>query len=669
MGLFKKPVSLKIFANVFAMLFLLYFTTPFSTQAQFVPKDQQNSQATSKDSLLSYKWGKISEAEKQIETCSFDPNASALVLYEKGVLRITRLGGVQTKIHRRIKILNKNGKDQADVVIKLFAPIGFKPISGLRAQTINTDSSAKTTIYSVKADAIYKNRINDRYLEVRFTFPNADVGSIIEFSYTKHSENYLFPDGWYFQDQIPILRSDFKVITSKEFEYNVLYQGNNITSKYGSQFEGNLWVLENIPSFKEEAFVWNFQDYIDRIRLQLAGYVDTYGHFNSSIESWESIFVNYLENENVKEYQKKRGMFKKILSKINLDDLKGIKKAQAIYDYVRLHVLWNKSYGIIPSLNIKGVIDKIPSSGVDINLLLSGLLNAAGIKAYPAIISTKSNGKVFKGSPFLSQLNHVICLATVNKKEIFMDATDPLCPFYLLPVEDLNESAFVLNPKDLHWKEIKISNTNLQITSLNLILEENEAESLSSKGNLICDYIGYYGLKSRSDFKIQGEENFKMDFIKADQAEIQSLKIENLNDLEKNFRINFELEMSYPSAGDLVYLYPLIIKKFQNNPFNEKERNFPVDFGFPVADNYYINYQVPDNYEVVETPEAIRMKIPGNGGQFSYSVEMSDNRIQTRFQLKLLKSFFSVEEYHDLRELFTQFIAKIHAPLVLRKKP
>ncbi|MEO1653535.1 MAG: DUF3857 domain-containing protein, partial [Bacteroidota bacterium] len=242
---------------LFAFVIFTHLIFSSLSLAQYVPKEDRTKGApTQLDSInrVKYAWGKISEAEKNLDSCAFDPDAPAIVLYEKGILRITKFGGVRTKLHRRIKILNENGKDQADIVINLFAPEGFMPISGLKAHTINTDENGDTTLHQIEKKDFYYSRKSDQYLEVRFTFPNVEVGSIIEYSYNKYSRDFLFPEGWYFQDQIPMLRSEFEILLSNDFEYNVLYQGETITNKYDKNYSGNVWILEDIPAFKDEPF-------------------------------------------------------------------------------------------------------------------------------------------------------------------------------------------------------------------------------------------------------------------------------------------------------------------------------------------------------------------------------------------------------------------------------
>ncbi|MEO1653536.1 MAG: hypothetical protein AAFU64_08330, partial [Bacteroidota bacterium] len=376
-----------------------------------------------------------------------------------------------------------------------------------------------------------------------------------------------------------------------------------------------------------------------------------------------------LDAKPIKEYQRKKGFFKNMLATISLEGKQGKKKVQAIYDYVRKNTQWNESYGLFPKIKIEEVLEKQPASGVAINLLLCGLLKEAGFEAYPAVISTKSHGQVYKPSPLVQQLNHVICLVVLERKKIFLDAIDPLCPYYLLPPEDLNESAFILEPKYLRWENINIPRANLQSTTLNLALRENESGQLVSQGNLISDFIGYYALTYRSKYIDQGKGNFSKAFFQAGQADVLDLKVNHLKELNQNFRTNFEIQMSHPASGDLVYLYPLVLQKFQDNPFNEADRSFPVDFTFPMTDKYYLNYDIPAEYEVLEIPAPVRLVTPGNGGVFIYNAEVTDKKLHIQFQFQIQKPIFSPEEYQHLKALFSELIAKINEPIVIKKKP
>lgn len=58
------------------------------------------------------KWGKVTQEEVDYSQVSFAPEAGAVILYEEGKTRIEN--SFETKVYRRIKILNEKGLEAAN---------------------------------------------------------------------------------------------------------------------------------------------------------------------------------------------------------------------------------------------------------------------------------------------------------------------------------------------------------------------------------------------------------------------------------------------------------------------------------------------------------------------------------------------------------------------------
>lgn len=57
-------------------------------------------------------WGKVTQEEVDYSQVSFAPEAGAVILYEEGKTRIEN--SFETKVYRRIKILNEKGLEAAN---------------------------------------------------------------------------------------------------------------------------------------------------------------------------------------------------------------------------------------------------------------------------------------------------------------------------------------------------------------------------------------------------------------------------------------------------------------------------------------------------------------------------------------------------------------------------
>ena len=130
------------------------------------------------------KWGKVSKEVLQMESIPEDPDADAIILFDRGDLEIDHFEVNFTR-HRRIKILTKAGVDDyADVDVPFWHE---DKIRKLEAQTFLPDGSKiklnKRDIQETKSTN-YKRKI--------FAIPGVVPGAVIEYRYTRRSKHLYF---------------------------------------------------------------------------------------------------------------------------------------------------------------------------------------------------------------------------------------------------------------------------------------------------------------------------------------------------------------------------------------------------------------------------------------------------------------------------------------------
>jgi hypothetical protein len=67
-------------------------------------------------------------------------------------------------------------------------------------------------------------------------------------------------------------------------------------------------------------------------------------------------------------------------------------------------------------------------------------------------------------------------------------------------------------------------------------------------------------------------------------------------------------------------------------------------------------------------PKNVLLKLPGNAAKYAYSIVRSGNGISLTSNLQINNSLFTQEDYPNLREFFTQVVAKQAEQIVLKKK-
>jgi hypothetical protein len=119
--------------------------------------------------------------------------------------------------------------------------------------------------------------------------------------------------------------------------------------------------------------------------------------------------------------------------------------------------------------------------------------------------------------------------------------------------------------------------------------------------------------------------------------------------------------------NDKIYLSPLLFLTPNKNPFNQEEREYPVDFGYPFESKIYINIEIPQGYKIEYLPKNSKLSTGDNIGAFSYIIESSTNKIQLIITKTINKAIVSDDFYEVLKEFYQGMIDKQNEKIVLKK--
>lgn len=159
---------------------------------------------------LSTKYGKITTDELKMTSCSLDSTANAVVIYKKGKTQYEYKDGFRIKheIETKIKILTHEGTSYANVIIPYYnesSVNGMKEnVSQIEGYAFNLENG-KIVKTKLEKDFITKERINDKYMQVKFSIPNVKAGTVIEYKYEYLSDFYHLLEDWEMQQDIPVL--------------------------------------------------------------------------------------------------------------------------------------------------------------------------------------------------------------------------------------------------------------------------------------------------------------------------------------------------------------------------------------------------------------------------------------------------------------------------------
>jgi len=650
------------------------------------------------------KFGKVSKEELTMKYYEPDSSVNAVVLYDKGKTYFQFDNNIQSfkyffERHVRIKIFKKDGFNQSNFEIPLYqSGTSKEEIGNIKGKTFNL---VEGDITKTKLDkkSIFKEETSKNWRTVKVAFPAVKEGSIIDFVYTISSEFLWNLQSWQFQYKIPVAYSEYSAIIPEFFNYHRTQKGYdniNLTEesemrtenftiqwkslpKSGGQVDKGSykidskstfwkWKAHTIPAFTDEAYMTTYKDFISILNFELNYTKSIDGIVHSYTNSWDDISTKLIESEHFgKQFKENKNI--KEQSSIVCQGLSTKKeKMDAIYKYVQNNFKWNTYNSIYTSEKLSKILKEKKGNSSDINLLLMSMLRVQSICSNPVILSTRAHGKVFPTHPTITAFNYVIIEAKIGDNAYYLDATSDITPIGLIPKRCLNGyGRQIFSGKS---EEVKIEaigkDTKIIMYSAEISVDGNINAKVSEM------HKGYAGVNYRNRIINSGG---KEDYIKkvnenSSSEEYSEIKIDNIEEIDKPLKFSYNISTSdnIIFAGDMIYLLPLLNEKISENPFKLEDRQYPVDYAYPISKKIIMQYIIPEGYVIDEIPKSTRFSLPEKSAQFQYSISVVGNKIQVISNFKINKTVFQYDSYKALRHFYNLVIAKQKEQIIFKKK-
>jgi hypothetical protein len=442
-------------------------------------------------------FGFVSNVDFSFDEYEKDNEADALVIYDKGKSTFFYdINNFNISFERstRIKILKESGKKYSEIMIPFYRDDNIiENIVNIKAYTYNmVDGQIERTQLDI--EQVYEEKYSKFTFVKKFAMPNVKAGSVIEYSYELITPYQFHLPDWEFQREIPTVYSEYTVQMIPFYQYQWRLQGadsfdkhqtyEDMVQKYADSYNYNdmvsLFVMKDIPAFKDESFITSKNDYIIKLDFQLAKIIPTTGRSIDVITTWEKLVDDLLKEDRFGKYLKESsGKFKSLVK----DENPGSMKEKERFDFIMNHIKYNYNLKGFNSKysnqTVKEFLNEKHGNSAAKNLFLCGALNAFDIEAYPVILSTRDHGKIVVDYPFEQAFNYVIVYAKVNEKWGLYDVTDSFCPNDQIPVTCINEIGLLVKKGDVSW--VKISPKNISIIEEKYLIslkQDNEVLNL-----------------------------------------------------------------------------------------------------------------------------------------------------------------------------------------------
>ncbi len=623
----------------------------------------------------SLKMGEISQEEFDLNEISYEPGASAAYLASFGDSRIFN-GTLETLYFHRVKILTEAGKEYADVRIRYYSGTGnVENLSGIKAQITNLEGG-KPVVTKLDKDDFFDVDLGDGLKELRISFPNAQVGSILEYSYKKGDKNIEFLDGWTFQRSVPVLFSKYQIKIPEHLEYKTIGQGANLFSKSErtSEYGTFSWTLRDLYSLKEEPYMKNYRDYMDRVEFQLSRYMSGSGSSYSGGPEWTDFLNNWekLGDELIAYYTTKgfyRGnpIEREILS-LDMSGGTEQEKAKAAYYYVRDNFVNEGSDWIYTDQTLPQLLKSKKGAPGELILAYMGILKSLGIECNPVLIGSKGYGRSeIVPFPFLNQFDEILLLATLDGQQQFLDLSDPLAPFGYVDLDKHVGAGLLLqkNASKLIEIDIKHASNKLVFSSISLNPETGELVMDNAIRNTHYEGLAYaHRIKNLKDDNKPMEDLFKQTY---EAFEIRNVSVNDQLEDKNTVSIQFQSVMKDAAVQDMLVFNPLQISEFAKNPFTQDFRVFPVDFEYTFKETYTANVAIPAGYVLDDYPTNEMITIPGSPIGFTYQTENLGELVKITAKFEVRSPLIQPESYGDLKFFMESVASKLASPVILKK--
>ncbi len=595
--------------------------------------------------------------------------------------------------HKRIRLINKNGFDEATVEIPLYTDgRNVEKLESIEAVTYNLENGM---VIATKLDksSVFNEKYDEKHEIRKFTFPNIKEGSIVEFRYRVSSPFYFNFQPWTFQKDIPCLWSEYKAtIPNDIFDYIVMKNGylpyvidtatasieiysiaSPGTTAYDRQEVSSIrsktvtghWAMQNIPALKSENFISSLDNYVSKIEFQLRRIKYSATHSEEIMGDWNQLVTRLMKRETFGEpLNKNNGWMQSDLKKITLNNTGDLEKAKSIFEYIRDNFTCKGNKGIYLSNTLKTIFTNKNGYAADLNLLLIAAMKNQDIEATPVLLSTRNNGWAVESYPLIDRFNYVLCRVKIKDKYYLLDAAQPNLGFGKLSGEMYNRSARIIDAIPILIDLSADSLKELKRTTMFIINGKDkkiEGSFSSTPGYLeSLEIRDKLGKTSKEDFFKNIQKGFSFEIGMTNQT------VDSLNLYEHPVSLKYTFDFDFKDE-EIVYFNPMMGEAQKNNPFAAAERYYPVEMPACLEETFVLNMEIPEGYEVDEIPKSTRVKLNDDEGMFEYLIEKSKDRIQLRSNVLIKKATFDPEDYATLRDFFAFMVKKQAEPIVFKK--
>ncbi|MBQ6872116.1 MAG: DUF3857 domain-containing protein [Bacteroidales bacterium] len=633
-----------------------------------------------------FKFGKVSQAEIEMTRYEADTAAPAVVLYESGYnyLKYDEFKGFTKnfEVWRRIKILNDNGKEYADVTIPYYVATELSEnVVEIEAWVYNMEDGK---VVKTKMDKSYiTDEEDDKNLRrKKFSIPNVRSGSVIEYKYKLMSDLFWIVPKWNFQSTIPIAMSVYEVEFYEYFRFNEMKKGYEFVKREESEISRKIvldkrslaaldchakvikFTAVDMPAVKPEGYVWNIDQYLTGVEFDIRSMMLPQSSLRDFSNTWASVDKQLQEDSSFGAKLNMNNQYKDLVEEVMAENLSEYMKVRKICNSIKQDIKWNGKYMLFAK-NPRNAASSKEGSNADINFNVAAALRDAGFKYNLILVRSRTNGLLRLEKPSLDSYDSFILEVLLSDgQKVYFDGSATKADVNNISNNFIVEFGRVFM-QDEPWRNL----TNLvkNKVSYNALIHIDSTGKMDVKYNMNArEQMALSAKNERADYDSDDE------FLNALETRLGLEDAEltfggSADTLGKVFIRTIHGTKNVSIAGERMYINPFLEEFYDESGFNAEERKYPIEFNYAGQIVYQANIFLPEGYVVEEKPVNQVFVMEESGSKVTFMIQAQGKNITVRFISEQNNMIIPAEQYKDFRE-YMQKIFEISRSLIVVKK-
>lgn len=590
------------------------------------------------------------------------PYAGSVVRNEEVSIEVKDLDNAVYHIKKAITVLNKNGDDDAHIVIYHDKAEIIKNIKGLvydeSGKQIGKFSESNFEDENVGGFSLFDNGRIEHYLPSVTSYPYT-----IAYEYEVKSKQTLNFNTWIPNDNLGVAveKSSFTFICKPDFK--IKFKESNlpvkaIVSTNAQGLKTYSWQVSNLKAIKYEPFSPYVRTYASSVQIapEKFEYYGLKGSYTNWAELGKWISDKLMVNRQELPFQTIEHV-KEITKDITDPKL----KAKKIYEYMQ-----GKTHYISVQVGVGGyqpflASDVDQQNYGDCKALVNytqALLKAVNIESYYCIVKSGRKYNISLQNDFASmnQADHIILCVPFKNDTTWADCTSQTIPFGYLGDFTDNRTVLALTPdggKLLHTPKYAATDN---VESRKAEFTINTAGELSGTMTTLFKGTDY---EDRDDLiKESKSDQYKMEQKK---YPINNMAIESLDfKQDKSFapittetvRLNAR---DYATVdGDKFYflLNPVNRENYVPKQVRNRQNSVNIPRGYTEIDE--ITYTIPAGYRLEKMP--LNVNLNKSFGSFTASMVLKGDKLIYKRKFQLIGGTYDKEVYQDVVDFYQSVV-------------